>query len=82
MCFRASTLLHELRNEEFLKLKNGRNWDHIQSGDSVQIERLPFSTAKDVEIVKGVVVAKTNRASDSMLTIANVSLMLIPLLLR
>ena len=73
-------MLHELKIEEFTRLKNGRNWGDIKSGDSIQVERLPYATAKDAEVVKGVVIAKTNRASDSTITLANVSKIPITLL--
>eukprot|EP01039_Chlorochromonas_danica_P006047 gene6047-6660_t len=69
---RASKLLNELRIEEFEKLKNGREYPRIRAGDSIQIEKLPYMTAKETEIIKGVVIAKTNRRSESQMIVANV----------
>lgn len=64
----------ELRKEEYQSLKNGRDFAHIQPGDSVVVEKLPYITAKDADIIKGVVIAKTNRASDTAIRLLNVSL--------
>lgn len=70
---RASKLLNELRWEEFKNLKNGREFPDFRAGDSIQVERLPYSTSTEVDILKGVVIARTNRASESLVTMANVS---------
>lgn len=42
------------------------------AGDSIQIEKLPYITAKETDIIKGLVIAKTNRASDTALRLLNV----------
>ena len=63
----------ELKREEYQSLKNGREFPQIRPGDSVLIEKLPYITAKDVDIIKGVVIAKTNRASDTAIRLLNVS---------
>ena len=67
----ASTLLSQLRTQEFEKLRNGREWPRILAGDSIQIDKLPFVTSTTMETVKGVVIAKTNRSSDTAVTIVN-----------
>jgi large subunit ribosomal protein L19 len=69
---RASSLLNQLKTEEFEKLKKGRQWPEIRSGDSVVIEKLPYMSSNEPIVVKGLVIAKTNRASDSALTLLNV----------
>lgn len=69
---RASSLLTELKAEEFEQLRNGRKYDDIRAGDSIAVDRLPFSSSKEVETIKGVVIAKTNRASDTAIKILNV----------
>lgn len=68
---RASSLLHLLRNEEFEKLKNGRKWPEIKAGDSIEIKKLPFLSSTVAETVKGLVISKVNRASDTSVTIIN-----------
>ena len=68
---RASSLLNILRNEEFEKLKNGREWPRIQAGDSIEIHKLPYMTASQPDIIKGVVIAKVNRASDTSVLMIN-----------
>lgn len=65
--------MQSLKDEEFEKLKNGRNWGNIQPGDTVQIERLPYISATQPDIFKGLVIAKVNRKSDSAIRILNVS---------
>lgn len=66
---RASALLNILQKEEYERLKNGRQWPEINSGDSVMIERLPYITATEPEILKGVVIAHVKRNSDTSLTL-------------
>lgn len=65
-------MLNQLKQEEFEKLKNGRKWDQINAGDTVEVERLPFVSANKPEIIKGLVIARVNRASDSSITLINV----------
>jgi len=55
-------------------LKAGRQYPEIRAGDSISIEKLPFITAQESHIVKGVVISVTNRLSDSALQILNVSI--------
>ena len=69
---RASKLLNSLKEEEFLRLKAGRQFPDVQPGDSVLIEKLPHISATEPDIVKGLVISKTNRASDTALRILNV----------
>jgi len=69
---RASKLIGILRNEEYEKLRAGRNFPEIRAGDSISIEKLPFITSQESHIVKGVVISVTNRLSDSALQILNV----------
>jgi len=69
---RASSLLNTLTNEEFVKLKDGREWPQIRAGDSVQIDHLPNMSSNDPVKIRGVVIAKVNRSSDTALTILNV----------
>ena len=68
---RASSLLNTLRTEEFEKLKNGREWPRIQAGDSIEIHRLPYMTASQPDVIKGLVIAKVNRASDTSVLMIN-----------
>lgn len=68
---RASKLLNELRTEEFSKLKNNREWPEIRAGDSISIDMLPYVTATQADTIKGVVIAKVNRASDTSVTLIN-----------
>eukprot|EP01038_Epipyxis_sp_PR26KG_P004131 gene4131-5885_t len=69
---RASKLLNILRQEELEKLKAGRQFPDIKAGDSIAIEMLPFMTSKTSDTVKGLVIKKVNRASDTSVTILNV----------
>ena len=66
-------MLNELKLEEFSKLKNGRNWERVLAGDSVEIQRLPYTTSTTPEILRGIVLGKVNRQSDTSLTMINVS---------
>ena len=65
--------MNELKNEEFLRLRDGREFPHIRAGDSVLIEKLPYVSATEPDIIKGVVIAKTNKASDTAIRVINVS---------
>jgi hypothetical protein len=69
---RASKLLNEIRLEEFEMLKGERKYPRILPGDSIAISKLPYMSAKEPDVVKGVVIAKTNKQGDSGLTIINV----------
>ena len=68
---RASKLLNELEREEFEKLRNNRDFSHVRPGDSVLVERLPFMSSNEPDKIKGLVIAKVNRNSDSALTLLN-----------
>lgn len=68
-------MLNTLKNEEFERLKNGRQWPLILAGDSVVIERLPYMSSNEVSTIKGIVISNVNRASDSSITILNVSIL-------
>lgn len=41
-----------LKNEEFKKLKNGREWPEIWSGDAIEIERKLFMSSTETEKIK------------------------------
>ena len=56
-----------------MKLKKERKWPEINAGDSISIEKLPFVTSPTTDIMKGIVISKTNRFSDTAVTILNVS---------
>jgi large subunit ribosomal protein L19 len=71
-CNRASALLNTLRKEEFEALKKGRDFSSFKVGDSIEVERLPYMSANEPEVFKGVVIAKTNRASDTAIQVLNV----------
>ena len=68
---RASKMLWELKNEEFSKLKNGRSWPEIKAGDSVEILRLPYKTAPKPDVIRGLVLGKFNKFSDTSIMIIN-----------
>ena len=69
---RASKLLNILKQEEFAGLRGVREWPEIRAGDSVVVEKLPNMSSTEPNVVKGVVIAKTNRASDTAITLLNV----------
>ena len=68
---RASSLLNLLRNEEYEKLRNKREWPEIRAGDSIEIHKLPYMTATQPDIIKGLVIGKVNRASDTSIMLIN-----------
>lgn len=68
---RASSLLSTLQVEEFEALKKGRNFPEFRAGDSIQIDHLPNMSSNEPEKMRGVVIAKTNRYSDSSVTLLN-----------
>jgi ribosomal protein L19 len=68
---RASFLLNILRNEEFTKMRKNRDYQSIRAGDSVLVERLPYMSSNEPDKIKGLVIAKINRASDSALVLLN-----------
>jgi hypothetical protein len=41
------------------------------AGDSIQVERLPFVSSNEPEVIKGVVIDKRNKASDSSIMLVN-----------
>jgi len=67
---RASALLGSLRSELFDKLRK-RDFSLIRPGDSVLVERLPYMSSNEPDKIKGLVIAKTNRLSDSSLVLLN-----------
>jgi hypothetical protein len=73
----ATLLLGKLVNEEFEQLKAGRKWPKINAGDAIEIEKLPYMSAKETEVVKGVVIGVFKRASDTAVQFVNVSCQLI-----
>lgn len=70
---RASKLLNELKVEEFQKLKNGRKWPQIKPGDAIEIDKWPFVSSPTTNIVKGVVIGISKKASDTNIKLLNVS---------
>jgi large subunit ribosomal protein L19 len=68
---RASSLLHELRQEEYTSLKGEREWPNFSSGDSIQIDHLPNMSSNDPDKIRGIVISKTNRAMDSSVILLN-----------
>jgi ribosomal protein L19 len=68
---RASKLLNELKKEEFNNLKNGRQWPFFQSGDAIEIDKLPFMSAPSANTIKGVVIGISNKASDTNIRLLN-----------
>ena len=68
---RASSLLHELRIEETNNLKAGKDIPNFKAGDSIQIDHLPNMSSNDPDKIRGLVIARTNRAMDSAVTILN-----------
>ena len=68
---RASFLLNILRNEEFTEMRKNRDYQLIRAGDSVLVERLPYMSSNEPDKIKGLVIAKINRASDSALVLLN-----------
>jgi ribosomal protein L19 len=69
---RASSLLAILKVEHFERLKAGRVWPPIRAGDSIAIDKLQYMTSKEPVTVKGLVIAVTNRFSDTAITMLNV----------
>lgn len=64
-------MLNILKTEEFIKLKQGREWEDIRAGDAVEVEKLAYITAPVADKFRGLVISKTNRGSDSAITIIN-----------
>lgn len=64
-------MLGMLRAEEWQSLKKEKDYSAVQPGDSVLVERLPYMSSNEPDKIKGVVIAKTNRASDSALVLLN-----------
>ena len=71
--YRASKLLNILQKEELETLRAGRVYPELRSGDAISIEQLPYATAKEPEVYKGVIIGITRRKSDSMIITLNVS---------
>lgn len=61
-----------LKKEEFETLQNGRSWPKIWAGDSVAITHLDYITSKEPVVMKGLVIAMVNRASDTAITMLQV----------
>lgn len=68
--------MNELKNEEYTRLRAGREFPEIRAGDSIMIEKLPYVSATTPDIIKGVVIGKQNKASDTSLRILNVRIQL------
>jgi len=61
--------------EEKENLRNGREYPRFRAGDSIEIEKLPYMSATTPDIIKGVVIAKCNRASDTNIILLNVKIL-------
>lgn len=68
---RASSLLNSLQNVEYSKLKGQRQWPEFKAGDSIQVDHLPYMSSKEPTKMRGVVIAKSNKLSDSSVTLLN-----------
>ena len=66
---RASAMLSVLRTEEYTKLRKARDFSAVRAGDSVLVERLPYISSNEPDKIKGLVIATTNRSSDSALVL-------------
>ena len=72
---RASKLLSVLQKEEMENLINDRIYPVIKPGDSVEVEMLPYSTAKTPDLIKGIVIGISNRQSDTIIKLINVRIL-------
>lgn len=52
-------------------MRKNRDYQSIRAGDSVLVERLPYMSSNEPDKIKGLVIAKINRASDSALVLLN-----------
>ncbi len=68
---RASSLLSSLQKAEYTKLKGNREWPQFKAGDSIQIDHLPYMSSNEPTKMRGVVIAKCNKLSDSSVTLLN-----------
>lgn len=66
--------MNELKQEEFERLKAGRQFPDIKPGDSIEIEKLPYISATEPDVIKGLVVGLTHRASDTSIRTINVNM--------
>lgn len=70
---RASKLIGILRQEEVEMLKKGKTAvPQIRAGDSISIEKYPYKTSEETDIIKGVVIGVRNKLADSALELLNV----------
>jgi hypothetical protein len=70
--FRASSLLNILQNEEYERLKDGRQWPQILAGDSIAIKKLPHMSSPRTDEIKGMVIGITRKNSDTAIKLLNV----------
>ena len=68
---RASSLLGDLQRKEFEKLKGKRERPDFKAGDSIQVDHLPYMSSNDPTKMRGVVISRTNKQSDSSVTLLN-----------
>ena len=68
---RASSLLTSLQSKEYDKLKGKREWPDFKAGDSIQVDHLPYMSSNDPTKMRGVVIARTSKLSDSSVTLLN-----------
>lgn len=54
-------------------LIDNRVYPEIKTGDSIEIEILPYITAKIPDIIRGIVIGISNRKSDTLIRLINVS---------
>ena len=62
-----------MQKEEYERLRDGRQFLNIETGDSVAIQKLPHMSSVEPDIIKGLVIGVTNRRSDTALKLMNVS---------
>jgi ribosomal protein L19 len=65
-------MLNILQKLEMEKLVNSRVYPEIHAGDSVEIEKLQYMSSKEPVFIRGVVLGKFNRKSDTSILILNV----------
>ena len=65
-------MLNMLQTLEMEALVNGRVYPEIHAGDSIEIEKLQYMSSKEPVFIRGVVIGKYNRKSDTSVVMLNV----------
>lgn len=68
-------MLNQLKNETRDEIKNGRVYPDFRAGDSIEVHKLPYMTAKKVDVIKGVVIRRVNKGHETSAMMVNVSLL-------